>query len=118
MTVCVKCKKKSPYEYGVPYRYGDACTRMVILSIWVLIYTYPGNHEYCFYVGPCKRQKYMIVLMRKVDITNIDVIVCTKKIVPQGKYLCFFTQPEITRQINLELTNIDYYRIKYEITRI
>ena len=91
---------------------------MVILSIWVLIYTYPGNHEYCFYVGPCKRQKYMIVLMRKVDITNIDVIVCTKKIVPQGKYLCFFTQPEITRQINLELTNIDYYRIKYEITRI
>ena len=38
LTILVRCQKKSPYTYGVPYRYVDACTRMVILRIWVLTY--------------------------------------------------------------------------------
>ena len=32
--------EKPSYEYGVPYRYGDACTHMVILRVWVLTYLY------------------------------------------------------------------------------
>ena len=29
---------KTPYEYGVPYRYGDAHTCMVIFCVWLLTY--------------------------------------------------------------------------------
>ena len=32
--------KQSPYEYGIPYRHGDARTHMEILRVWVLTYTH------------------------------------------------------------------------------
>ena len=40
VTILVWCQKKSPYQYGVPYRYGDAYARLVILRVWVLIHIY------------------------------------------------------------------------------
>ena len=43
------------------------------------IYEYTGWTESCFYVDIYKIQKYVTVLMRKVDIPNIDVNVWTQK---------------------------------------
>ena len=36
---------------------------------------------------------------------------------PQGGFLNFLTQPKITRQRPFEITEIGYYRVKYEISR-
>ena len=43
---------KNPYEYGVPYRYGDICMGMVILRIWVLTYiSIPAIYKYVPYLS-------------------------------------------------------------------
>ena len=44
-----------------------------------ILYTYPGWETLFFYVETCKKQKYVIALMRTVDITNIDIKVCKQK---------------------------------------
>ena len=40
VTIRIWCRGKSPFEYGVPYWYGDACTHMVILRVWILTHIY------------------------------------------------------------------------------
>ena len=56
--------------------------------------------------------------MNKGYIPNTDVRFWTQeRELPQGNFLCSLTQPKITRQRHLELTDIDYYIIKYYITR-
>ena len=40
--------EKSTYEYEVPYWYGDACTCMVVLSIWIIIYIYIFRNQKIF----------------------------------------------------------------------
>ena len=35
--------KKSPYQYGIPYLYSDACTCMIILRIWFITYIHWYN---------------------------------------------------------------------------
>ena len=37
------------YDYGVLYRYGDTCTRMVILRVWILTYTLSKHTHLWFY---------------------------------------------------------------------
>ena len=52
------------------------------------IYSYIGGHEPCFYVKPFKRQKYVTVSMKTVDITNLEVKVKTQNFeLPQGNKL-------------------------------
>ena len=47
--------------------------------------------------------------MRTVDITNLDIKVWTQNnYFPQGNYLRSLTQPEITKQITFEPTDIGY----------
>ena len=39
-----------PIYYGVPYRYGDACTRIVILCVVTLVHVYCiSDDTYCTY---------------------------------------------------------------------
>ena len=61
----------------------------------------------------------MTVSTRKIVTTNIDIKVWTRKSeFTQGNFLRSLTQPEIIRQRAFELTDIDYYQIKYEIVRM
>ena len=53
---------------GNQLSYGDL--------VWNPIYTYPVRPTSHFYVGPCKRQKSVIVLMSTVTIPNLGVKVC------------------------------------------
>ena len=46
--------KKSPYDYGVLYYYGDSCMRMVILRIWLLTYICMGSTTSPFSTNPHK----------------------------------------------------------------
>ena len=61
----------------------------------------------------------MTVSMNTVAISNIEVKVWTQKSeLPQGSFLRSLIQPKITRQIHVELTDIDYDLIKDEILRM
>ena len=56
----------------------------------------------------------MTVSVSIVFIKNIDIKVWTQNSeLPQGNFLRSLTQPEITRQRPLKLTDIDYDQIKY-----
>ena len=58
------------------------------------IYTSLGRHKLRVYVAPCKRQKTVTVPMNTVAMPNLKVKVWTHKSeFPQGKSLCFSTQP-------------------------
>ena len=68
-----------------------------------------------FYVEPYKRQKYMILLMRTVDINNIYLKVRSQKNnFREGNRLIYLTQPSIKIQITFEVTVIEYDQIKGE----
>ena len=57
--------------------------------------------------------------MSTVAITNLGVRVWTRKSdLPQGNFLHSLTQPKIARQITFELIDIEYDRMKDEISRI
>ena len=57
--------------------------------------------------------------MKKVDILNLDIKLWAQKSeLPQGNFLRFLTQTEITRQKPFEFTYIEYDQIKDEITWI
>ena len=58
-------------SYGNQLSSGD--------PVYNFIHKSPRSTKSCFYVDPCKRQKYIIVLMRTVSIPNIDITVWTRK---------------------------------------
>ena len=54
--------------------------------------------------------------MNTVAITDLDNNVCNwKSDLPQVNFSCSLTPPEITRQRNFKLTDIEYDLKKYEI---
>ena len=55
--------------------------------------------------------------MRTVSIPDLNVGFWTFKNYTGELYLCYLTQPEITRQRTFELTDIDYDQIKDEICK-
>ena len=57
--------------------------------------------------------------MSRVAIPNLEVKVWTRKSeLPQGDFLSYLTQPENTRQLPFELTDIGHYQIKDEIKKM
>ena len=56
--------------------------------------------------------------MRTVSIPDLNVGFWTFKNYTGELYLCYLTQPEITRQRTFELTDIDYDRIKMKFARM
>ena len=71
------------------------------------------------YVEIGKRWKPVAVLTRKFAIPNLDVKVWKwKNNIPKGNQLCYLTKPTITRQRQLEVTEIEYYEIKCEGDRM
>ena len=68
-----------------------------------------------FNVETYKRQKTVTVSMRTFDVPNSDIKVWTyKSELPPGTWICSLTQPEITRQITFEVTDIEYDLMKDE----
>ena len=59
----------------------------------------------------------MTITLRKTAIPYLYIIFWTRNSeFPQRHFLCSLTQPEITRQRDLELTDIEYDQIKDEIS--
>ena len=82
-------------------------------------YTSPGQSKSFFYIEPWKGQKYVVLLVRTVDIHSIGEKVWTQKNdLPQGDQLKSLIKPVVKNTKQFELTNIDDYQIKYEVERL
>ena len=75
-------------------------------------YISPGRNQKTFMLIHIKT-KTVTVPMNTVSIPNLEAKVWTQKSeFPQGTFLRYLTQPEITRQRPFELTDI-YYDLLY-----
>ena len=83
------------------------------------IYTYTVWHKSFFYVDPYIRQTTVTMSMKTVAIPNTEIKVWTRESDSQQEYsLRYLTQPEITRQRNFDLTDIEYDLINNLIARM
>ena len=66
-----------------------------------------------------EKQKSITVSMNEIVLPNTEVKLWTRKIeFPQVNFPHFLTQPKITRQRTLKITDIEHDRIEDEISRM